>query len=519
MSWPRLSLLGKILIVANVLLVVAVSAASLLTYRVARDAVRQEIIAAGTQSVQDFAKVNALDFLDEKKGKLDLQLKVQGLVDSDERRIQGAYVVGGDGTILAEKKGPVGAPPPFAALEKLQRASVIDNDARFITIAAPVFYDQIRLGAVVFRYDGARIQRSGEQILSRSAVIVAVALVANFVLLIFVLRRVLRPVTQLGLASEAFAQGDFRQRVEGRLSRDEVGRAAASFNSMADALELHMRFSNAALVERIQHGGTESVQEHQLSVVFGDAAGYTDWAARHSPEEIFQMLSRYYTCMGRITVRSFQGIIDKFMGDGVMMHYGMMRDPRRQSSMERAYVRNALRATIYSQFALKILSHAVEELEEKLPLTYRFGLASGKCMMGPVGAQHIMLDYSIIGNVVNLASRLEAKAPAGGLLIDRFTYIDAGAGFVDVIDGGQQKVKGIATPIQVYCVVGFSERYEVEEMLRFLSEDFIEDELVQGALLPTRNTPANRGLLRDYVRRGIERSPTLPVMHASELSA
>lgn len=519
MIWARLSLLAKISVVANLLLVVAVSASSVLTYRIARDAVRQEIIAAGTQSVRDFAKVNALDFLDEEKGRLDLQLALQGLVDADDGRIQEVYVIGGDGAVLAKIEGPVGQPPPREALESLRSASVIDNDAGFITIAAPVFYDGIRLGAVVFRYDGGRIQRSGEQILYRSGAIVGIALAANLILLIFVLRRVLRPVTQLGQASEAFAQGDFRRRVEGQLGRDEVGRAARSFNSMADALELHMRFSNAALVERIQHGGTESVQEHQLSVVFGDAADYTHWAARHSPEEIFRMLSRYYTCMGRITVRSFQGIIDKFMGDGVMMHYGMMRDPRRQSSMERAYVRNALRATIYSQFALKILSYAVSELEEKLPLTYRFGLASGKCMMGPVGAQHIMLDYSIIGDVVNLASRLEAKAPAGGVLIDRFTHIDAGNGFVDVTDGGIQQVKGIATPIQVYCVRGFSEKYEVEEMIRFLAEDFLEDELIQEALLPTRNTVANRALLREHIHRVLEPAAVLPVRPASELSA
>ncbi|MEM6732009.1 MAG: adenylate/guanylate cyclase domain-containing protein, partial [Myxococcota bacterium] len=409
MIWSRLSLLAKVLIVANFLLVTAISAAGVFTYRVAQEAVRNEIIASGQQSVRDFAKVNALDFLDEEKGKLDLQLKLKGLVASDsENRLVGAFIYGGSGEPLAEMSSS-GAGPSFALLENLESTAVIESSDEAITIAAPVFYDDLRLGSVAFRFASSRIREAGTQILYQAIAIIAIALIVNFALLIVVLRRVLKPVSQLGDASEAFARGDFRSRIESRTSQDEIGRAAQSFNDMADALELHMRFSNAALVERIQHGGTDDAKEHQLSVVFGDAVGYTSWASLHSPAEIFEMLSRYYTCMGRITVRSFQGIIDKFIGDGIMMHYGMLRDQRRVSAVERAYVRNALRATIYSQFAMKLLTFAVTELEGKRPLTYRFGLASGKCMMGPVGAQHIMLDYSIIGNVVNLASRLEGK--------------------------------------------------------------------------------------------------------------
>lgn len=513
MRWSPLSLLAKVLIVANILLVTAITVSGVFTYRIASESLRREIIASGTQSVQVFAKANSLDFLGEKLGESNLRLKLNTTLASDiENRIVDAFVLNAEGKVLANAKEGSAKPPGLSLLKPLdEKAEVVESTPEFITIAAPTLYADTKLGYVVFRFNKDPIREAGEQILKRAAAVIAVALAINFLLLIFMLRRVLKPVAQLGSASEAFARGDFRRRIDTRISGDEIGRAAKSFNEMADALQLHMRFSNAALVERIQRGGDDRAQEHQLSVVFGDAVGYTRWASEHTAEEIFAMLSRYYTCIGRITVRSFQGIIDKFIGDGIMMHFGMMSESRQQTSVERAYVRNALRATIYSQFALRILSYTIREFEGGNPLDYRFGLASGKCMMGAVGAKQVMLDYSIIGHVVNLASRLEGKAPAGGLLVDRFTIEDAGDGFVDIVDGGLQSVKGFERPIGVYYVQRFTEDYEMDEMRRFLVEDFLQDELIQETLLPTRNNEETRKMLRDFVVQSLDQSPTLPI--------
>ena len=113
--------------------------------------------------------------------------------------------------------------------------------------------------------------------------------------------------------------------------------------------------------------------------------------------------------------------------------------------------------------------------------------------------------------MVNLASRLEGKAPAGGLLVERFTIEDAGDGFVDSVDGGLQSVKGFERPIGVYYVQRFSEDYEMDEMRRFLVEDFLQDELIQETLLPTRNNEETRKMLRDFVVQSLDQSPTLPI--------
>lgn len=507
--WSSLSLLSKVLLVANTLLVFAITASGVIAYRIAHDAVHEEVVANGTQTVREFASINGIDFENGVLGEGDLKRKLRVLAESDEdRRLLAAYAISPDGkTVIAQSPNAM-AIPSLVGLGELTSVRVLIDTEALVIVAAPALRGGRTVGYVVFTYNGERILRSGGLVLIRIGLVIVIAVVVNFVILVFVLRRVLQPVAQLGTASEAFARGDFRRRVEAK-SQDEVGRAARSFNEMADKLAVHMRFSNAALMDRIRRGNPDNPQEHQLSVVFGDAVGYTQWSQNHTPNEIFEMLSRYYTCMGRITVGSFQGIIDKFIGDGIMMHFGMMSDSER---VDRAYVRNALRATIYSQFALRIMSYVIEEMENRQPLNYRFGLASGKCMMGPLGAQRIMLDYSIVGNVVNLASRLEGKAPAGGLLIDRFTRIDAGDGFIEVADSGRQKVKGVPEPIQVYSVRGFSADYEMEAMERFLSEDFFEDGLIQTTLLPQGRLSKDRlNHLRAFIRRSIIDEPYLPI--------
>jgi class 3 adenylate cyclase len=280
---------------------------------------------------------------------------------------------------------------------------------------------------------------------------------------------------------------------------------------MADALELHMRFSNQALIDRIRRGGTDQAKEFQLTVAFGDAAGYTSWSQKRTPNEVFSTLSRYFSCIGSITVHGFQGIIDKFIGDGIMTHFGLLRERSDPSSPDPESARDALRAIITTQLALRLLSQAIRIFDQRDPLAYRFGIASGRCLVGAVGARDVMLDYSVIGNVVNLASRLEHLAPVGGLLIDRFTHIDSGPDFLDVVDGGEQSIKGVSVPIQVFYVRGFTSPEEREQTRAFLLERFFTDDRLDALALSGHGSREARMALRDFLARELKERPELPV--------
>ncbi len=510
LGWGNLPLWVKLVVLVNLLLIAAVASTGLLTYKVSRDLMREEIITAGRAAVTDFASSNTLDFLGEQAGRLNLNLRAEQLVRGGKARITAVRIIGRDSALIAQA-GRESVPLDLAMLTKLEGARVIGESSMTIAIAAPVIYGGVRLGAVVFDFSSTLLQGAVREILIRSTVIISALMILSAIFLMLLLRRLMLPVVELGEAAEAFATGDYSHRISLSLSGDEVGRAAKSFNNMLDALELHMRFSNGALIDRIRHGGTDQAAEYQLTVAFGDAAGYTSWSQKQAPNEVFATLSRYFSLIGAVTVRGYNGIIDKFIGDGVMTHFGLLRDRPDPRTADPESVRDALRAIITCQLGLRVLSHAIRTYEAREPLAYRFGIASGRCLVGAVGARDVMLDYSVIGNVVNLASRLEHLAPVGGLLIDRFTYIDAGAGFVDVVDGGMQSIKGVSVPIQVFFVRGIASPAEREKARAFLLERFFTDEILDSLVLAGKGSRESRTALRNYLARELRERPELPV--------
>jgi class 3 adenylate cyclase len=511
-GWKGLPLWLKVVAVVSTMLIAAVAVTGALTYKVSRDLLRAEIIAAGRGAVADFATTNTLDFLDEKAGRLNLNLRAEQLLRgaSGKSRVVGVHVYGRDTALIAKAGKDTIVGPKSEALAHLEGSRVVAQTEDGIAIAAPVVYGGVRLGTVVFDFSAEMYSSVVTEILIRSIVIVTTLMALSAICLIILLKRLLRPVVELGEAAEQFALGDYSHRIDVKLSGDEVGRAARSFNNMLDALELHMRFSNGALVDRIRHGGTDEAREYQLTVAFGDAKDYTSWSQQRTPPEVFQTLSRYFTVIGRITVLRFHGIIDKFIGDGVMTHFGLLRDRRDPRTADPESVRDALRAIITTQLAIRVLSQAIRAYDKGVPLAYRFGIASGRCLVGAVGARDVMLDYSVIGNVVNLASRLEHLAPPGGLLIDRFTHIDAGEGFVDVLDGGKQTIKGVNVPIQVFYVRGLADPRELAQVRSFLLDTFFDDDTLDGLMLTGRSSHETRAGLRDFLARELEERPGLP---------
>lgn len=510
--WARSSFLAKVLLLNVAISLMAVSATGVLTYRAARAAMRREAEAYGKSLVASFAKTNTMEWLDTSTGPLNLKLRLTGLVEQDRDRLLAAYALDRYGVVLAA----VGEMAPEQGSEATLPASAavlaVVSEPDSTTVVAPVIYDRLTLGYVGFKFNANVFAGAGRRILGSSFLIIAVSSLLNLALLTVLLRRLFRPLVALARGAQQFALGNYGYRLPEPRVADEIGVAARSFNAMCDAIELHMRFTNKALIERIHRGDTvDEVNEYQLSVVFGDAQSYTTWSQRHKPKEIFASLNRYYTCFGRMTVERFGGIIDKFMGDGVMAHFGLGIT---EAQDLRLHVRNALRATVYLQLLLRVLSFAIRSIEGGEPLAHRFGIASGRCLVGAIGAKDTMLDYSLIGNVVNLASRLEGKAAPGGLAIDRFTYLDAGEGFLLAEDAGEQIIKGVAKPIRVFLVRGFAEQGETDRMRQFLSEELLEDAYLREAILgPTSDAPA-RNKVRDFVLRNVVDTPFLPVIRS-----
>jgi adenylate cyclase len=183
-------------------------------------------------------------------------------------------------------------------------------------------------------------------------------------------------------------------------------------------------------------------EKKTLTVMFTDIAGFTRWSSSQSPEVITQTLNEYFEEMAKIVFK-YDGYIDKFIGDGLMAFFG---DPVRGDD-------HSIRC---AQAAIE-MQHKVRELRERwepegrLPINIRIGIHSGDMIVGNMGSLKRM-EYTVIGANVNLAQRLEANAPLGGILISEDVCRDI-KDWIPTRPHDRIRVKGIDSEISVSEII------------------------------------------------------------------
>lgn len=228
-----------------------------------------------------------------------------------------------------------------------------------------------------------------------------------------------------------------------------ASKESAAARRTARALErekaILARYLSHDVVDRVL-SGKDSLRlggdTRTVTVFFSDIRGYTSLSESLAPEELVRILNRFF---GRIAQQIFEygGTVDKFIGDAVMAVFGApypaLDDAARACRMALA-VREIVR-----EIAGEIRS------ETGLEVGMGFGLSSGKVISGNIGWQHRM-EYTSIGDPVNLASRLTGEAAAGEILADRETV--ALAGNVNARLRGTVPIKGKREPVEVMEILG-----------------------------------------------------------------
>jgi class 3 adenylate cyclase len=196
--------------------------------------------------------------------------------------------------------------------------------------------------------------------------------------------------------------------------------------------------------------GAQSVEiasnRKKLTVFFSDIADFSGTTEKLESEELTQLLNRYLTEMARIGLE-FGATIDKYIGDAVLAFFG---DPESKGTKQDA--RACVRMAIAMQRRMRELQWEWQDLVAEKPFQMRIGVNTGFCTVGNFGSEDRM-DYTIIGNVVNVASRLLAQVDPGGILIGHETFALVKD---DVATEEQSAViaKGFAEPIRCYKVLG-----------------------------------------------------------------
>jgi class 3 adenylate cyclase len=367
-----------------------------------------------------------------------------------------------DGEILAHSdvtligrpvERPSGLAPAGSTLAV--RTYAAPGGGEIMDFAVPLSFSQTPLGALYLGFSdrsiAASLRHARNQALLVTVVMVLVG-VAGAVGLGTVLSR---PIFRLVAGTRSIAGGNLSVALP-VTSRDELGDLTRSFNEMARALrEKEMikraftRYVAREVVDEILKDPERLVltgERREVTVLFCDIRGFTPMSERLDPESVVLLLNEFYNLMIEMTFRH-DGTLDKFLGDGVMCVFGAPI-ARPDHAMQ------AVRTALDMRAGIAALSDRFTRAGRP-PIAVGIGVSAGEVVAGTVGSEDRM-EYTAIGDSVNLAARLESIARPGQILISQQTL----AMVDDRVQAkamGAVRVKGKEEEVEVYEVIGLSE--------------------------------------------------------------
>jgi class 3 adenylate cyclase len=184
---------------------------------------------------------------------------------------------------------------------------------------------------------------------------------------------------------------------------------------------------------------TTRERTQEVSVLFGDLAGFTTFSERARPTDVARVLDAYWSAAAPIITRRYRGEVEKFIGDGIVATFNRHGD-------QPDHATRAASAALALQGAFARIRRDHPEWPQM-----RIGVNSGEVVVREVGGEgHVA--YPVLGDAVNTGSRLEGLAPPGGVLIGSATYDRLPDGVV-VEERRHLKVKGKEEPVGAYVLV------------------------------------------------------------------
>ena len=206
------------------------------------------------------------------------------------------------------------------------------------------------------------------------------------------------------------------------------------------------RFHSPQIIEMILRGGQETLDQMMepkdltATVLFADINGFTRLAEQLPPREVNMVLNAFFSQMTDIVFR-YDGTLDKFIGDALMAVFGAPMEKRDDPE----------RGVLAAQEMMKSLQAMMKQTDSAKRFSIRIGINTGRVVAGNIGSSKRM-DYTVIGDAVNVASRLESIAKPKQILIGEETYRRV-KDQLPVRSVGPRKVKGRTAEIMVYEVL------------------------------------------------------------------
>jgi class 3 adenylate cyclase len=261
--------------------------------------------------------------------------------------------------------------------------------------------------------------REQRQAIWVSAIVTGVAAVLGFMFAMMVGSGITGPVLRLLEGTREIEAGRLDQSIS-VTTRDEIGQLSAAFNRMLERLRQNQRIRDTFgryIDPRIAEGllgetaiaATEG-QRRVMTVMFCDMKGFTALSEGVTPQGLVKIMNRYLSTMSA-PIHAHRGVIDKYIGDGIMAYWGP------------PFVEEAEQAKCACSAAIDMISR-LDTLRKELPellglrtipldCDLRIGIATGETLVGSIGSEY-MMSFTVMGDTVNLAARLESANKAYG---------------------------------------------------------------------------------------------------------
>lgn len=364
--------------------------------------------------------------------------------------IKRATIYGVNEKILAQSGDdePINLPQPLV--------SSLPEQGIYIS---PITFQDVQAGYALVVLDKHIITSSIKESLQLMAFATLSILAISIIVALVLGKHITDPVKMLTKALSAIREGQLDYRIEEKRF-DELGGLIAGFNEMAEGLkerrqmrETFSRYVAPNIADNILANldapsiATEYVD---ASVLFVDIVGFTKMCEGLEPGEIGELLNIYY----HYTLEAsafYNGTVDKFIGDGAMILFGTpQEDPD-----------HAFHAICCAQLFLGLVdSFNSRRRENDLPIIqFRLGLHCGEMLAGTLGTPE-RLQYTVVGDAVNIAARLCNQGYPGKLVISESVYEHAGGLFRLVTqDQLSLNVRGKSSNVPVYVVEDVQDQY------------------------------------------------------------
>ncbi|MBP7792427.1 MAG: HAMP domain-containing protein [Candidatus Goldbacteria bacterium] len=382
----------------------------------------------------------------------DREIKNEGIHEAIIVRKNGLIASANDVKRIGEKYVPPAGIRQLREDEDVLIQDYVKNGKQYFDIAVPITTiinnNKYTVGDVHLTISRSIISKVVLDAAVRIGLIILVSLILGILASVILVNFLVRPIGFLVKGVKAIGEGNYDVEIKLK-TNDELGLLTEIFNDTAKSLKekelikgaFSKYISSEVMDEIINDPSKLSLHGKRLkaTMLFTDIRGFTSMSEKLEPEQVVSIINDYLTVQTDKIIK-YNGFLDKFVGDCVMAVYGIP-----VPKDDDAY--RAVKTAIDIRESIKKLN-SIRERMKQLTVGIGIGINTGDVVCGNIGSSQRM-DYTVIGDNVNLASRLESNAPAGAIYVSESTYIETKDKFL-YKELEPISVKGKKEPIKIF---------------------------------------------------------------------